>query len=174
MTIRQETDRDHPAVFDLITIAFAGEPLSDHREQYLVERLRRSHAFVPELALVAELDGEVVGYILLTEARIEDARRSFTTLALAPVAVRPDRQGRGIGGRLIDAAHDRARQLGYTSVVLLGHADYYPRFGYRRCDGYGIELPFEAPPENCLAVELVSDGLAGVRGTVRYPEAFAG
>ena len=174
MNIRQETTADRPAVFRLIEQAFAGEALSDHREQYLVERLRESPAFIPELSLVAEDGGAVVGFVLLTEARIEDGQQSLPTLALAPVAVLPDRQGEGIGGKLIEAAHTRATELGYASVVLLGHADYYPRFGYERCDGYGIQLPFEVPPENCLVRELRAGSLEAVFGTVIYPDAFAG
>ncbi len=62
--------------------------------------------------------------------------------------------------------------LGYRSVIILGHPDYYPRFGYKRADKFAIKLPFEAAPENCMAVELVEDGLKGVSGEVVYAKEF--
>lgn len=172
MIIRQETPGDHPAVFELLTAAFANEPMSDQREQFLVERLRRAPEFVPELSLVAERKETIVGYILLTEISIENGRESYPSLSLAPVAVLPGRQGEGIGSTLIRRAHAVAKDLGYRSVVVLGHETYYPRFGYQRCDRYGISLPFEVPPENCMVLELRKGGLKGVSGTVRYPAAF--
>src|SRR3546814_4458689 len=112
-------------VFYVIEKAFENEGHSDHREQFLVERLRKSTAFVPELALVAELDGAVVGYILFTKIQIVNAHKRTTSLALAPVAVLPAHQGKGIGGQLINSAHEKAKDLGFGSVVLLGHENYY-------------------------------------------------
>lgn len=170
--IRQEIAKDHQAVFALTEKAFAEEAMSDHREQFLVERLRKSPAFLPELSLVALAQKEVVGHILLTKIMINDGEKAFPSLALAPVSVHPNFQGQGIGGKLILAAHERARALGFTSIVLIGHENYYPRFGYERAEKFGIDLPFPAPPENCLAIALVEGGLAGVGGMVAYPSAF--
>lgn len=131
ITIRQEHHNDHKTVFKLIQTAFAEAEFSNHREQFLVERLRNSPAFIPELSLVAEKDGDLVGHILLTRIHIEHNHQRFDSLALAPVSVLPRFQGQGIGGRLIMEAHQRATALGHHSVVLLGHAAYYPKFGYR-------------------------------------------
>lgn len=170
--IRQETQHDHEAVFELVKRAFENEVYSDHSEHFLVERLRQSEAFVPDLSMVAELDGRVVGYILLTKIQIKNDEASFASLALAPVAVLPEYQGKGIGGQLIAEAHERARALGFQSVVLLGHQHYYPRFGYKRTSEYGIKLPFEAPEENCMVLELLEGGLNGVSGTVVYAKEF--
>lgn len=167
--IRQSRAEDRPTIFELVESAFGNVPESDHREQYLVERLHESAAFVPQLSLVAEsADGRVVGYILLTEVEIVSDSGVAVSLGVAPLAVAPEFQRRGVGGALIAAA------LGYGSAVLLGHDDYYPRFGYRRAADYGIEFPFDAPSECCMAIELRYDALKGVRGTVRYPEAFFG
>src|SRR5690606_25984042 len=174
MRIRQETTSDHDAVFHVIEKAFENEIYTDHQEHFLVERLRKSAAFVPELALVAELDGKVVGYILLTKIRIVNEHGNITSLALAPVAVLPTYQRKGIGGRLIGAAHEKATELGFGSVVLLGHEKYYPRFGYEPADKFGIKLPFDVPAENCMAIELVEGALSDVNGMVEYPPEFNG
>ena len=172
--IRKEEVSDHEAVFNLIEKAFEKEPYSDHQEQFLVERLRKSAAFVPELALVAVLDNEAVGYTLLTKIQIANEHTSATSLALAPIAVLPTYQGKGIGGRLISAAHEKATELGFGSVVLLGHENYYPRFGYELAGKFGIKLPFDVPAENCMAIELVEGALSNVSGVVEYPHEFSG
>lgn len=170
--IRQEQRDDHEAVFSLISQAFATAAFSDHKEHFLVQRLRNSTAFIPELSLVAESDGKIVGHILLTKITIKNATDSFDALALAPVSVLPSFQGKGIGGQLITASHQKAKALGHQSIVLLGHADYYPKFGYQVADSFGIEFPFDVPKENCMAVELTTNSLQDTSGTVVYPAEF--
>ena len=171
--IRKEEKEDFKKVFELIRLAFENEELSDHKEQFLVERLRNSDAFVPELSLIAEVDNQIAGYILLTKINIEDKdKNTYTSLALAPVAVLPNYQGKGIGGKLIQAAHDIAKKMGFGSVMLLGHENYYPKFGYKLTKEFGIKLPFEVPEENCMAIELSQNALQNVSGVVRYPKEF--
>lgn len=172
VTIRQEKKEDYLAVFNLITQAFEKEEMSDHQEQYLVERLRKSEAFIPQLSLVAVLKGQIIGHILLSKIQIKNDSETFESLALAPVSVLPGFQHKGIGGNLIRKAHAVARDLGFGSVVLLGHADYYPKFGYFRAADFGISLPFEVPSENCLAIELFPNSLEFVTGMVVYPAEF--
>lgn len=170
ITIRQETVADYTAISSLVEDAFRTEEHSDHREHLLVDRLRHSPAYIPELALVAqESDGQIIGHILLTRITIGEHHPS---LALAPVAVLPRYQGKGIGGLLIREAHKRAAEMGFGSVVLLGHKDYYPRFGYLPLSGFGIRLPFEAPDDYCMVHELHPGALNGVSGMVTYPQAF--
>lgn len=170
--IRQETSADYPAVFTITKDAFSTLAVSDHTEHFLVERLRKSAAFIPELSLVAEQDGEIVGHILLTKIQIKNDQASFESLTLAPVSVKPGFQRKGIGSQLIKRAHTIAQQLGFQSVILLGHANYYPRFGYERCSKHGISLPFEANDESAMVKELVENGLTGVEGTVVYAKEF--
>lgn len=172
VTIRQEHEDDYQAVFELIEKAFKSEQMSDHQEQFLVERLRNSEAFVPELSLVAETEQKIAGHILLTKLKIKNDQNEFDSLALAPVSVLPEYQGKGIGGMLINESHRRAKKLGYKSIVLLGHEEYYPRFGYKQAESFGIELPFNVPKENCMAIELVDNGLKGVTGMVEYAREF--
>ena len=172
LLIRQETTADHKQVEAIIKAAFASEPISDKTEHLLVARLRKSDAFIPELSLVAELDGQIVGHIILTKIIIKEGAVEHSSLALAPVSVHPDFQNKGIGGKLIKESHRIAQQVGYQSIVLLGHADYYPRFGYELTEKYNIRLPFDAPKECCMVISLQSDGLDGVSGEVVYPKAF--
>lgn len=173
LKIRQESPNDYKAVFNLIEEAFKNEIHTDHREQFLVERLRKSDAFIPELSIVAEVDGKIVGHILLTKLKIVKEDQVFNSLALAPVSVVPGFQEKGIGGALINYAHDKARTLGHTSIILLGHENYYPKFGYKLADSFGIQLPFDVPKENCMAIELIENGLKGVSGMVEYPKEFS-
>ncbi|MGN8224257.1 GNAT family N-acetyltransferase [Gracilimonas sp. BCB1] len=172
ITIRRESKADHSDVFELIRKAFEGEEYSDQTEHFLVERLRTSDAFIPELSLVAELKGEIVGHILFTRILIKSEQQEWESLALAPVTVQPEYQGKGIGGELIKTGHEAAREAGFTSVILAGHAGYYPRFGYRPCTDFDITLPFDIPPENCMAIELEPNALNDVHGVVEYPAEF--
>ena len=138
-----------------------------------MERLRQSEAYIPELSLVAETNtGKIVGHILLSKVEIVSEKGTTTVLSVAPLSVLPEFQRQGIGGMLLREAHRRAALLGYKAVLLLGHKDYYPRFGYRKASSYGIRFPFNAPDECCMAVELEPDGLKDVHGLVCYPNAF--
>lgn len=172
ITIRKEEKKDFKTVFKLVQKAFEKELMSDHQEQELVERLRDSEAFVPELSLLAEIGEQIVGYILLTKIQIANDAFKTESLAMAPVAVLPEFQGKGVGARLIESAHEKAKELGFDSVVLLGHENYYPRFGYEMAKNYGIRLPFEVPDENCMVMELVKGALQNANGIVRYPKEF--
>ena len=174
MILRQENPSDQKAVFQLIENAFADVQESDHREQFLVERLRKSKDFIPELSIVAELDNKIVGYILLSKIKIQDGETEHTSLSLAPVAVLSNFQNKGIGSALINLAHKKAEELGFESIILLGHEGYYPKFGYQKASKFGIKLPFDAPDENCMAIELQKNALKNVDGTVVYPEEFFG
>lgn len=173
ITIRQEQSSDHAIVFQLIEEAFRDEIYSDKREQFLVARLRNTAGFIPELSLVAEINDQIVGFILLSKLEIENNNKErCSALALAPVAVLPAFQDKGIGGMLIETAHAIAKSLGHQSVILLGHEKYYPKFGYQPLHNFNLSLPFEAPPENCMAIELVPGALKKLAGKVVYPDAF--
>ncbi len=170
--IRQEQSQDHEAVYNLTEKAFREMPYGNHDEQELVGRLRKSSAFIPELSMVAIVNGEIVGHIMLTRNRIINDREVFESLTLGPVSVPPEFQRKGIGSLLIRAAHEKARGMGYTSVLLVGHEKYYPRFGYRPASGFGILSPIEVPDPVFMAVELVPGALQDVAGTVEYPGEF--
>lgn len=172
ITIRQEQNHDLPIIYTLINTAFSNMKESDHQEQFLVERLHNSETFIPQLSLVAEIDEKIVGYILLTKVEIVSKKDITTSLGVAPLAVLPEFQQQGIGGLLLKEAHKRAALLGYGTAVLLGHKDYYPRFGYRKAIDFGIEFPFDVPHEFCMIAELIPHAIDGLSGTVRYPDVF--
>jgi len=172
LIIRQESIGDIEKVFLLVKEAFEEEKYSDHKEQYLVERLRVSTHFVPELSLVAEVNKKIIGYILLTQAAINSGDKVCATLAMAPVAVCPDHQHQGVGAALINYAHKKAFDLGYESIVLIGHQYYYPKFGYRLAHEFGISFPFDVPDNNCFVIELKKGGLKAIHGTVKYAPEF--
>lgn len=172
VTIRQERPSDYDAIRELVRKSFENAEFTDGDEHHLVDRLRASDAYIPELALVAENEEQLVGFILCTKITIENGENRYESLALAPVAVDPRFQNLGIGGKLINGMHELAKKLGFGSIILLGHAEYYPRFGYRPTYTFDIHLPFEVPKENSMAIELSDDALKGIQGTVRYPEAF--
>lgn len=171
--IKQEESTELSEICKLIEVAFANMQESDHQEHLLVDRLHKSDTYIPELLLVAKTDkGEIVGYILLTKVEIVSGSEVHTSLAVAPLAILPEYQNKGIGGMLLMEAHKRAASLGYGTAVLLGHKDYYPRFGYREAIKYGIEFPFDVPSEYCMVIELIPDTLHNVNGIVRYPSVF--
>ena len=103
--------------------------------------------------------GQIAGHILLTKALVVSRSGSHAALAVAPLSVLPGFQRKGIGGMLIREAHRRAADLGYGLSLLVGHKDYYPRFGYKRASSFGIEFLLEAPDECCMVAELQEDSL---------------
>lgn len=174
LLIREETPQDYSSVNKVIEQAFREVEESNQMEHFLVNRLRHSDAFIPKLSLVAEIKGEIIGHVLLTKIDIESKTDSTPSLVLAPIAILPKFQNQGIGSKLIIEAHKKAIKLEYTSVVLLGHANYYPRFGYKKAIDYGIEFPFAVPYENAMAIELIPNALQKVNGVVKFSKAFTG
>ncbi|GMA98280.1 N-acetyltransferase [Pelosinus sp. IPA-1] len=170
--IRQETGADFDSVYKVVEAAFLNAAHTNHDEQNLVVRLRNSTVFVPELSLVAVVDGKIVGHIMFTKIVIKAGKETFTSLMLAPVSVLPEMQGKNIGEKLILAGHKIAQALGFTSVILVGHPGYYPRFGYIRASNFGITLPIEVPDEAFMAYQLTDNSLSKVEGVVEFPKEF--
>jgi len=161
--VRPETTADHAAIRAVTEAAF-GRP----DEADLVDNLRRESAVLR--SLVAEMGGQVVGHILFTRMWIDHTGGSTAAVALAPMAVLPALQRQGVGAQLIRAGLDSLRAHGERIVIVLGHPDYYPRFGFSVEKARCLASPF--PPEAFMALELNPGALTDVRGTVRYPAAF--
>lgn len=173
ITIRQETPDDYAGVIELTAKAFETMPFSEGDEDKLVDRLRKAPTFIPELSLVAELDNQLVGHILFTPLVIDNGQQQFQSLVLGPVSVLPEFQKQGIGGQLIVAGHQKASNLGFQSVILIGHPEYYPRFGYKTASGFGLKVAMELPSDDVfMAVELIENALSGVSGMVVFPPEF--
>ena len=139
-------------------------------EARLVEALRDADAHVPELCLVAAADdGQIAGHIMFSRARLALGPQ---VLALAPMAVLPEHQRQGVGSALMEDALRRAAETPFPLVIVVGHADYYPRFGFEPAAPLGIEAPFEVPPESWMAFRLPHYA-PSARGALIYAEAFA-
>lgn len=167
MQIRKAETGDYESICLLVKEAFDSSEHSDGNEHELVDALRESAAFIPELSLVAELDGRIVGHILFTKAAIGDS----TELALAPLSVLPGYQRQGIGTALIREGHRIALALGYGYSVVLGSERYYPRVGYVPAENFGIRPPFDVPRENFMACKL-NENARSVSGTIQYAKEF--
>jgi putative acetyltransferase len=164
--VRQEKEKDYGGIYEVNKLAFGQE-----NESRLVERIRKGDSFIPELSLVAEVGGRVVGHILFSEIKISGSL-IFETLMLAPIAVTPELQRQGIGTELMKRGMKLASELGYDSIIVVGHKEYYPRFGFKKASSWNIKFPFEVPDEAFMAIELVGGALEGKSGTIIYPDEF--
>jgi putative acetyltransferase len=166
---RTETAADAAAVRRVVLAAF---PTAEEAD--LVDALRADPAWLPGLSWVAETpDGELAGYALITRCTIGGA----PALALAPVAVLPAYQKRGAGSAVTRAALAAAAERGERLVVVLGHPEYYPRFGFVPASRFGIRASFEVPDEALMALFLDDGSAAGPgaavpSGTIRYAPPF--
>lgn len=172
MTIRKEKEGDYKEVESLVKKSFENAEHTDYTEHLLVNRLRTGTSFIKELSLVAEMNDELVGHCLLTKAKIYNGSNQFDTLALAPVSVLPQYQGKGVGSKLIKEAFKKAQELEFTSIIVLGHDKYYPRFGFIPASNYKITAPFEVPDESFMAIELKKGALKDKEGTLIYAKEF--
>ena len=161
--IRAESDGERMEIRAVHCAAFG-----QTAEANLVDAFRHEQGFRPELSLVAVLDDVVVGHIMFGPIQIGPS----TALSLAPLAILPGYQKRGIGSRLVAAGLDEIRRLNLGPVIVLGHPEYYPRFGFERASTRGIACPFEAPDEAFMVWSARPEQLVGVAGTVQYPAAF--
>jgi len=162
LILRDEVEGDRAAIDAVNRAAFGGP-----NEAELVAALRAAGALV--LSLVATADGELVGHIAFSPVTIEGGAGSTTTaIGLAPMAVTPGWQRRGVGTRLVTEGLDRLRAAGHRAVVVLGHPEYYPRYGFERASRFGLRWEHPARDEAFMAIELVAGALGGIAGVVRY------
>lgn len=167
LEIRQESKNDYDEVYNVVKKAFETAEHSDGNEHDLVDALRKSNSFIPELSLVAIEDSKIVGHILFTKIKIGKSEE----LALAPLAVLPEYQKQGIGSKLIEEGHKIAKNLGYHYSIVLGSENYYPKFSYIPAINYGIKAPFEVEDKNFMAIKL-NDPKLKIEGIVEYAKEF--
>lgn len=163
--IRSEKPQDESGVRRVHEAAFAPSLL----EANLVDMLRKTGKAL--VSLVALEDGQTVGHVLFSPVSIAIAPDQFRAVGMAPVAVLPEAQNKGIGSRLVRQGLDQCREAGYDAVVVLGHTSYYPRFGFLPGSRFGLENEYNAN-EAFMALALKDDALAGVSGLVQYAPEF--
>jgi putative acetyltransferase len=165
LIIRKETQEDIAAIRSVNEQAFDGTVEAD-----IVEKLRERGALT--LSLVAIKDNEITGHIVFSPVKVESERSSFEAIALAPMAILPAYQHKGIGSQLVRAGLEECRRLGYKAVVVLGHPDYYPRFGFVPASTFNLKCEYQVPEEVFMALELSKGSLANISGTVKYQPEF--
>ena len=170
MNIRLETPQDYLAVERLTLAAFETFVFPDGSrpervdEHYLVHVIRGVPEFVPELAFVGEINGEIVANTMYTLSKvIRPDGIEIETLTFGPVSVKPELHGQGLGAEIIRHSLGRARELGYGAVIIVGHQDYYPRFGFKPAKDFGLTMPDGSTMDPFMALEL-KDGYLGTTG----------
>jgi putative acetyltransferase len=161
--IRPESVADRAAVREVNRIAFGGEG-----EPRLVDALRGGG--YARVSLVAEVDSRVVGHILFSALTIATPYGNIEALSLAPMAVAPSHQRRGIGSSLVREGLLSCREGWHRIVIVLGHPEFYSRFGFSAKLAEPLQSPYSGPA--FMAIELVSNALRGIQGEVRYPPPF--
>ena len=164
MNIREEQPDDAARIRRVNLAAFETNTEAD-----LVDALRRDAA--PIISLVAEEEGNIVGHILFSPATLV-ANPKLSLMGLAPMAVIPARQRAGIGSRLVVEGIERCRRAKVKAVVVLGHADYYPRFGFRPASELSLRCEYDVPANAFMVRELHDGALKGFSGTIRYHPIF--
>ncbi len=167
ITVEAETQDDYEQITKLHIEAFNGDD-----EAKLVEKLRKTQEYNCKLSLVAKYRNQIIGHVLFYPIEINTGIKKCKTLALAPISVLPNFQHQGVGSLLIRKGLEKARKLGFKSVIVVGHSEYYPRFGFKKASKFGISAPFGVPDTAFFAIELEKDSLKNCNGTVQYPKEF--
>ncbi len=163
--IRPERPEDYRGVYAINAVAFETEA-----EAELVETVRLDAE--PVISLVATVAGAVAGHILFSPITVDSADTRCRAMGLGPMAVAPEHQRRGIGSQLVRAGLDACRTIGCNVVVVLGHAEYYPRFGFEPASARGLWYRGEEFDPHFFVAELSPGALDGWSGQVRYHPEF--
>lgn len=169
MHLREETQEDFEAVLDFVEGVFKQTDISDGRiERALISEIRESKYYVPKLTQILEDDnGTIVGYYMFSKFPI-GGKFEDRVLLLAPIAISTARQKQGLGTMMMKHGIELAKKLGYAGIVLVGHADYYPRFGFKESTVYKIAAQEGVPAENQMALELREGALNGIEGVADF------
>lgn len=171
MKIKTIEEKDFITVKNLITDAFTHDEHGYNGEAELVAKIRKTKEYIPALEVVAEDEG-ILGYALLSEVYL-NSQQQYTGLVLAPIAVNPDSQKSGVGKLLMNELEKRAKTLDYGFISILGHPEYYSKFGYESASKYNIIPPYKDVPDEAFMIkEIKDDYLKDKEGTIQYSEAF--
>jgi predicted N-acetyltransferase YhbS len=164
-TLRKESAEDYRVVEELTREAFWNLYVPGCSEHYLLHRMRTSEAFIPELDLITELDGKLIGNIVYSKAKlVGDNDVDHEVLTFGPVSVLPEFQNKGVGSALINETLNRARELGHHAVLIYGNPDYYHRFGFHPAEKFDIRTADDMYAAALLALELIPGSLRDKSG----------
>lgn len=167
--IRQETKADYDEIYKLIQTAFETANVKDGDEQDYAVKLRNSKNYIPQLALVAEKDGKLIGHIMFTKLYIKlENGEMLEGLLVAPLSVLIEYRNMGVGSALMSKGLKVAKGLGYKFVILAGDPNYYNRFGFEQSSLYGITNENSIPDQFVLIYKIAPDALDGVQGRVNF------
>jgi len=166
MIVRDELPSDIDKIWNVNSEAFETKD-----EAELINALRCSGCEF--ISLVAEIDNKVVGHILFTPVELSASKENIKISGLAPMAVLRQYQNKGIGSQLVKAGLDRCKALGYEAVVVLGHPDYYPKFGFESSVNFGIKSEYDVSDEVFMILELIPDALKNHKGVIKYNDVFS-
>jgi len=165
MNIREEQPSDIEKIWEVNSEAFETEA-----EANLINALRSSGCTY--ISLVAETENNIVGHILFTPVELSGDDNKLKIMGLAPMAVFSQYQNKGIGSKLVETGLELCKSKGYDAVVVLGHPDYYPKFGFVPSVKYNIKSEYDVPDNVFMALELVPESLKTHAGVIKYHEAF--
>jgi putative acetyltransferase len=165
MKIRPEQPGDQFQIRQINQQAFA-----DDAEADLVNELRKTGLSL--ISLVAEENAQLIGHILFSPVTLAGQKLAARIAGLAPMAVLPEWQGRGVGSLLVTTGLEYCAKAGYVAVVVLGHPDYYPRFGFVPASRFQIKCEYDVPDEVFMVKELRAAALQGISGKIQYHSAF--
>lgn len=165
--IRTERQNDYKEIKKINDLAFGQE-----NEGKMIESLRKTLDYNASLSLVAEIKNKIVGHILFYPVKIKNEKEEYIVLSLAPLAVHPQYQNKGVGSKLVKRGIKSAKETNFDIILVVGHPKYYPRFGFKPASNWKIKLPIDAPDDAVLVLELKDNSLNNCSGIVEFPKEY--
>lgn len=170
--IRKETTEDYRKTEYMTLRTFWNLHGPGCNEHYLVHKLRESEAYEESLSRVAELDGQIVGSIMYSKAKVVDGDKVHEVITFGPLCVEPTLHNSGVGGRLLEETISLAREKGYAGIIIYGEPEYYPKHGFKTCDNFGITTPDGSNFDAFMAYPLDEEKFSKIHGKFYEDEVF--
>lgn len=172
ITIREEQECEYLETEYVVKKAFWNLHVPGCSEHYLVHKLRKDDAYIPEISRIAEVDGKVVGTIMYSHSYVEGDGGRTPVIIFGPLCVEPEYQKKGIGDSLLKETMALAKSKGYKAIIIFGEPEYYPRFGFLPCEHFGITTADGKNFPAFMGIELVEGALKNVKGKFYEAEIF--
>ncbi len=172
LIIRTEDNKDYRQVEEVAREAFWNLYFPGCHEHYVVHKMRSHPDFIKELATVIELDGNIIGAMFYTHAKIKDKEQEVSVIAFGPVFIHPNYHRQGYGRKMIEASIKKAREMGYRAILTLGYPYHYETYGFKGGKHYNISMPDGLYYKGLLVLPLYKDALKGIKGKIYFSEAL--